>query len=108
MEGPRVTGDPRDRRGSESDGSTPERWGGRWRSGTRGGGVERIWRGAGEVERGGDEAEARSHGGARAGNGGGLGLPAPAAAPSPLCGRPARAGGLRAHGPAHVPSRAGR
>ena len=37
MEGPRVTGDPRDRRGSESDGSMPERWGGRWRSGTRGG-----------------------------------------------------------------------
>ena len=33
--------------------------GGRWRSGTRGGGVERIWRGAGEVERGGDEAEPR-------------------------------------------------
>ena len=54
MEGPRVTGDPRDRRGSESGGSTPERWGG-----GRGLGVERIWRGAGEVERGGDEAEPR-------------------------------------------------
>jgi len=59
MEGPRVTGDPRDRRGLESGGSTPERWGGRWRSGTRGGGMERIWRGAGEAERGGDEAEPR-------------------------------------------------
>ena len=33
--------------------------GGGCRSGTRGGGVERIWRGAGEVERGGDEAEPR-------------------------------------------------
>jgi len=33
--------------------------GGGRRSGTRGGCVERIWRGAGEVERGGDEAEPR-------------------------------------------------
>ena len=109
MEGPRVTGDPRDRMGSESGGSTPERWGG-----GRGLGVE-AWSGSGEERGRWSAEETRRRRGAteEPGRGmeGGLGLPAPAAAPSPLCGRPARAGGLRglrAHGPAHVPSRAGR
>ena len=67
MEGARVTGDPRDRRRSESGGSTPERWGR-----GRGLGVERIWRGAGEAERRSAEPRRRRGGGARwAKNGGG-------------------------------------
>ena len=61
MEGPRVTGDPRDRRGSESDGSTPERWGGRWRSPVGDSG----WRcGADLARSGGGGARRRRGGGA--------------------------------------------
>ena len=61
MEGARVTGDPRDRRGSESDGSTPERWGGRWRSPVGDSG----WRcGADLARSGGGGARRRRGGGA--------------------------------------------
>ena len=58
MEGPRVTGDPRDRRGSDSGGSTPERWGWTVEVGDSG------WRRGADLARSGGGGARRRRGGA--------------------------------------------